>query len=36
MREVRMDKTDTRNSSDEYASQQNYIDWVKWGKSADF
>lgn len=29
--EVRMGKTETSNSCDESASQEDYINWVKWG-----
>lgn len=34
--EVRMGKTETENSSDVSASQEDYLNWVKWGKSANF
>lgn len=31
-----MGKTEARNSCDEFASQEDYLSWVKWGKLADF
>ena len=34
--EGRMGKTETRNRCDESVSQEDYISWIKWGKSADF